>query len=195
MNPLEFWRERPLAAALLLGALIGAAVGAIRPIAAPPEQRAESALDWALPDAQVTTRFDENRFAQVRGLRIWGASAGAGAAAVGADGKPLVPNWRLTGIILEPQPIALVLADGATTVTRVAIGAALPDQGRLLAVDATGIVYERDGCRRRRVLYGGAEASREGECLGANTEPTPPANDRVQTRTHEPKNPSGTDNE
>lgn len=193
MSPLEFWRERPLAAALLLGALIGAAVGTIRPIAAPSEQRAESTLDWALPDAQVTTRFDENRFAQVRGLRIWGASAGV--AAVGADGKPLVPNWRLTGIILEPQPIALVLADGATAVMRVAIGAALPDQGRLLAVDATGIVYERDGCRRRRVLYGGAEANREGECLGADSEPSPPANDHAQTRTHEPKNPSGTDDE
>jgi hypothetical protein len=193
VSPLEFWRERPLAAALLLGALIGAAVGAMLPISSQSEQRAESTLDWSLPDAQVTTRFDENRFAQVRGLRIWGAKAGA--ATLGADGKPLMPNWRLTGIILEPQPIALVLADGATAVTRVAIGAALPDQGRLLAVDATGIVYERDGCRRRRVLYGGADANREGECLGANTEPTPSANDRAQTRAHEPKNPSGTDNE
>lgn len=163
MSPVEFLRGRPLVAALLLGALIGSAVGALRSIAPPAVQQANGELDWVLPAEGVVSRFDETQFSRVAGLHIWGADTDD--ARIGADGKPAVPNWRLTGIILEPEPMALVLADGATAVTRVAVGAGMPGAGRLLEVSATGIVYERDGCRRQRLLYSGDAANRVDACM------------------------------
>jgi len=191
VSPLEFWRSRPWAGLLLLGAVAGTVIGVLRPIAPAPTQRTEHDLEWLLPPPQVVARFDENRFAQLRDLRIWGSTEGQ---AAGVDGRPQVPNWRLTGIILEPAPIALVLADGATAVARIALGAALPDAARLIAVSAAGIVYERDGCRRERVLYAGDEANREGECLPAPGDPNaaPPVNGPNTTQQPESESPSGT---
>lgn len=165
MSPVEFLRTRPLVAALALGALFGSAMGVLRSIAPPPAHETGGELDWALPPAGVVNRFDETRFSRVRDLRIWGAAGATTDARIGADGKPLVPNWRLTGIILEPEPLALVLADGASTVTRIAVGGSLPDDGRVLAVSAAGIEYERDGCRRQRMLYSGDAGARVDACM------------------------------
>lgn len=195
MSLLEFWRNRPLAAALLAGGLLGLVLGAAWPIASPSEQHADGELGWALPDPAVVSRFDESRFAELRELRIWGAAGTAGGGRLGADGKPVVLRWHLTGIILEPEPMALVLADGAPTVVRVAIGGALPDEARLISVTATEIVYERDGCRYRRVLYGGTGANEEGACVPLSDKPdaAPPAADdtRATAPTTESESTSG----
>jgi hypothetical protein len=150
---IESLRRRPLIAMAGLGVGLGAVLGLLHPITPRTAERAGSDLAWQLPPSSVVQRFDDKQFARVNGRRIWGASA-AGAADdnLGADGKPALP-WRLTGIILEPVPIALVLAEGATSVGRVGVGERLPDGSTLLSVAATGIAYQREGCKLERRLY------------------------------------------
>lgn len=193
MNPLDFWRRSPLLAVLLLGAFMGGVLGLVRSIAPGPDQRSTNALEWNLPSTQVLSRFDEDRFTQVSRLSIWGATNVAGATRLGANGKPIVLPWHLTGIILEPEPMALVVANGASEVVRVAVGATLPDEALLISVSVAGIVYERDGCRYQRVLYAGDDAKQENECLsvqeGRDDESAPA--DSTPTQTSDSKSISG----
>jgi len=102
-------------------------------------------------------------------------AAGSATGGNGADGKPK-PQWRLTGIILQPVPMALVLADGSTAVARVAVGEALPDGDRLLAVAATGITYQHDGCTQELGLYRDPTAQPEADCATQSDAPMPEAN-------------------
>lgn len=173
MNPIELLRRRPLIVIAALGASLGAVLGLLRPITPDSAERAGNELAWQLPPIGVVSRFDERQFMAVNGRRIWGATAsGAAGAQVGADGKSALP-WRLTGIILEPVPIALVLAEGSLSVSRVGIGETLPGGGTLLSVAATAIAYRHDGCERERHLYGDPAQQPEPACVADPVDPAP----------------------
>lgn len=177
MNPIESLRRRALLVMLALGAIGGAAAGLLHPIAPDSAERAGSVLAWQLPPISTVPRFDDKQFAAVSSRRLWGsAAAGAASGPLGADGKPALP-WRLTGIILAPVPIALVLADGATSISRVAVGEALPDGDILLSVAATGIALQHDGCKRERRLYGDPAQQTEPACESSPVDLLPVASE------------------
>lgn len=160
---IEWLQRRPLLAAALLGLLLGGVVGIawpIQPATAPPT----AATPWALPAPSVAIRFNDTAFAKVRDAKIWGAPGQA------AGGQTL-PGWRLTGIISRPAPAALIIAQGATTMTRAVVGDALPDGGKLLEISPRGIAFERQGCRYRRVLYAPVDPAEAAGCppAGAKT--------------------------
>src|SRR5690606_7502245 len=98
----ERLRSRPFLAAAAAGAILGTAIGLSVPIQATAPDPAEvSAWSEAL---QVVPRFDEARYARVRDADPWGgAEAGRG---------PVMVQWRLAGIIVDPAPTALVDAKG-----------------------------------------------------------------------------------
>lgn len=158
---LERLRQHPLLVSVLLGALFGALLGLLRPLASAASLRAPAEIGWSLPPMAVVSRFDDKQFAAVQQRQMFGAAAAAGS---GAVGSAQARRWRLTGIILAPTPIALVLADGDSQVARVPIDGVLPDGGMLRAVDAGGIEYRRDDCQWRRVLYAAADAVDESRC-------------------------------
>src|SRR3546814_6971168 len=144
MALVESLRTRPLLVFALLGALVGSSLGLLRSIAPAASERSSAELAWQLPPISVVSRFDERQFAAVQKRNIWGNDAVSSARGSGPDGKPVLP-WQLTGIILEPVPMALVLTDGSTTVSRVAVGETLPDGGVLRAVAATHITCDSEG--------------------------------------------------
>lgn len=172
MNLVDALRARPVLAMAALGVMVGSVVGLLHPIAPGAAARAGSELAWQLPPLSGVSRFDEKQFAAVSSRRIWGSMATAAAGKVGADGKPALP-WRLTGIILQPLPVALVLAEGSLAVGRVAVGEALPDGDTLLAVTATGITYQHEGCQRELRLYGDPTQSSKPDCAAPSGEPVP----------------------
>lgn len=169
MALVESLRTRPLLAFALLGALAGSSFGLLHPIAPAAAERSGTELTWQLPPLSVVARFDEKQFAAVQQRNIWGNDAISSAGGTGADGKSVLP-WRLTGIILEPVPMALVLADGSVTVSRVGVGETLPDGGVLRAVTATHIAYQNQGCDVERRLYGDPEQKPEPHCGADATE-------------------------
>lgn len=169
MALVESLRTRPLLVFALLGAVAGSSLGLLRPIAPAASERSSAELEWQLPPISVVPRFDEKQFAAVQKRNIWGNDATTSSGGSGPDGKPVLP-WRLTGIILEPVPMALVLADGSTTVSRVAVGEALPDGGVLRAVTPTQITYDSEGCDVERRLYGDPEQQAVPRCAANATE-------------------------
>lgn len=172
MALIEFVRARPMIAFALLGVSLGSGLGLSRSIAPAVSERAANDLAWQLPPISVVKRFDDKQFAAVRKSRLWGDMVTASGRA--ADGKPVL-QWRLTGIILEPVPMALVLADGSLSVQRVGVGEDLPDGAELRAVTATGIDYMHDGCPMARQLYGDPMHKPEADC-STHAEDTEPDN-------------------
>lgn len=161
MAMLERLRNRPRLLSALLGGLLGATLGLLRPLAPTVSMRAPAEVDWRLPPMSVISRFDDKQFAVVQQKRLFGTVAPAGRAGRGgAQGR----HWRLTGIILEPAPVALVLAEGDSQVSRVAIGEALPDGSILTAVDAGGVEFQREGCQWQQRLYAAEDAVDTSRC-------------------------------
>ncbi|PKM17013.1 MAG: hypothetical protein CVV12_00070 [Gammaproteobacteria bacterium HGW-Gammaproteobacteria-2] len=177
MSLVDSLRRRPLLVMAALGVGLGTVLGLLHPIAPDSAERAGSDLPWSLPPVSVVPRFNDKQFAAVNSRRIWGTTdAGPAEGRVGADGKPALP-WRLTGIILEPVPIALVLAEGSLSVGRVAVGELLPDGDLLLSVAATGIAYQHEGCTLERRLYGDPEQKPEPVCEAQLVAPSPEADE------------------
>ena len=155
MRPVEWLQAEPLAAAGMLGLLLGVVLGLLWPIEVPPahRQRAEA---WTAPAGLNTARPLEREFTTVRGAQIWGDDA-----AVAGTKRSM---WRLTGIIADPLPAALVLSDGSTDVKRVRAGGALPDGGVVKQITASGVSYVREGCTYERLLYGLGESAETKAC-------------------------------
>lgn len=155
MRPVEWLQGEPLAAAGLAGLLLGVVIGLLWPVQVPAahRQRVEA---WTAPVGLSTARPMEREFTAVRDAPIWGESA-----AVAGTKRSM---WRLTGIIADPLPAALVLSDGSTEVRRVLAGGALPDGGVVKQITASGVSYVREGCTYERLLYGLGESADTKAC-------------------------------
>ena len=153
--------RHPLLMALMAGLLLGGVLGAAWPVPAATAP-ADAEAVFALPDPANLRRFDEARFQAVRGAAIWGA---VGDGAPGSEATR--PTWRLAGIILRPDPAALVAAANDPKVTQVKIGAALPGGERLERVTRGGIEFQRDGCRMHRDLYATVDPNATAQCATA----------------------------
>lgn len=150
----ERLRSRPFLAAAAAGAILGTAIGLSVPIQATAPDPAEVS---AWPEAlQVAPRFDEARYARVRDANPWGGAEAARG--------PVMVQWRLAGIIVDPAPTALVYAKDGKRPLRLKVGDALPDGGKLVEITARSIRFTREGCEFERALYSVADQPGTGGC-------------------------------
>ncbi len=149
MRLVEWAQARPLAAAAGLGLLLGAIAGFAWPVTVPPVDR-KSVEVWQLPAGLAAARGFEKEFSTIRDAPIWGNTTN-GLNGPGADKQTV---WRLTGIIADPSPAALVISEGSTDAKRLRIGGALPDSGVIREITSSSVVFERGGCVYERLLYG-----------------------------------------
>ena len=159
MQALDWLRTRPLAAASLAGLVLGVAIGLAIPIQASAPDPAELAA-WADYGNADLVRVDEATFAAARDAALFGRDLNA----AGAKGDPGTATWRLVGIIVDPAPIALVLAEGGTAPVEVRAGEALPDGGRILDITPRAVVFERAGCQFERALYSAGDVAVDDGC-------------------------------
>lgn len=164
-------RAHPVWAAVVAGALLGMLIGALRSVEI-GDARPAPAPAWRLPAPESLGRGDERRLAQVRQADIWGAS-GLAAPRRGGSDAAAPESWRLLGIVLRPERLALVSSEAGGEVARIGVGQALPDGGRLLEIGDTLIRFERQGCRYQRRLFAPAAEPESGGC----GEPATPPND------------------
>ena len=155
MRPAEWLRARPLQGAAALGVAVGVVVGLAWPITV-PATRQTHAEAWLSPAGLDATRPGESEFSTVRDAPIWGELTEVGGVQRAA--------WQLAGIIADPVPAALVLAQGATQAKRVRVGESLPDGGVVRQIMNSGVAYEREGCVYQRLLYGPGEAAENPSC-------------------------------
>jgi hypothetical protein len=170
MTLLDRIQNQPFRAALALGVLLGVAWGLSGPLSVPPAANGGT-VEWRLPPMQSALRDQGETFAGIR-QDVWGAGAAVGGragrnAAVGAD-------WKLLGIVSDPQPMAIVLPQGGKDVLRLGQGQGLPDGSVILEIGDTLIRFEREGCRYQRRLFSPA-ADPEPDC-DANNATDAPAN-------------------
>lgn len=137
-------RRHAWASGALAGALLGLAGGLVWPLPAVPKSAAGD-LQVVLPPRAALERYVEADFAVVRNSSLWSGSAGAQA------GSATMPSWRLLGVVLRPEGVALVQADNRQS--RVPVGAELPDGAQLVGVEGDAVVFRRAGCDYRRTLY------------------------------------------
>lgn len=159
MRLLDWAQARPYAAAALAGLAFGCLVGFAWPIDIPPAG-STPADQWQRPAELAHARGKESEFSAVRDAPIWGLNA------PGLNGAPVDKKtvWRLTGIIADPAPGALVIQDGSAEMSRLRVGAALPDGGIIKEITSSSVVFERTGCVYERLLYGPVLAEENAPC-------------------------------
>lgn len=155
MRAAEYLQQRPLPIIVAAGVLLGLVVGLAWPVPQPPAAPA-SASAWGLPAPAAVGRYDEARFAKVRGAPIWGANS--------ASAARKRPTWRLTGIITDPVAAALVAAEGDSHVAHVKVGESLPGNGKVVRITARGLTFTRDGCTYERILYSTVDPKETAPC-------------------------------
>lgn len=104
--------------------------------------------DWTLPSGADLLRHDSADLAATLDFP-WRGRQGAGRA---AGAKADTPAWQLRGIVYDPVPTALV-DDGQGKILRIRTGDALPDGSVVLAIEASRMRFERDGCPLERKLH------------------------------------------
>ncbi|MHB1271834.1 MAG: hypothetical protein ACYCZD_03525 [Rhodanobacter sp.] len=145
--------RRPVTMALLACALAGLLLGWI---AAPlPRDAAvtHGETPWVVPDAASLRRYDDKAFQVLLTSAAWADRRHAGQPGGSGPGGGDTPAWSLVGIVLTPQPVALVLDTASAKVTRLAPGAALPDGSTLEKIEPDGIKLSRHGCSIRITLF------------------------------------------
>lgn len=159
MRALDWLRARPLAAAALAGLALGIVLGLAMPIRASAPDPAELSAwtDYASADL---VRVDEATFAAAREAGLFGRDLNAAGGTTGSGAA----SWRLVGIIVDPAPIALVLAEGGTAPVEARAGEALPDGGRILEITPRAVRFERAGCEFERALYSAGDVAVEDGC-------------------------------
>lgn len=161
------WTSRhPLGTGLVACVALGLAGGWL----ATPVPDASSARSvgnaWKLPTATEMSRFDEKDFLALRQSAAWN-SATTGPGAQGRGNAPgQKPVWSLVGVVLEPQPVALILNTASSQVDHVGIGANLPDGSRLQKIHHDSIRIFADGCSTRIDVFRTSEAATERNCKG-----------------------------
>ncbi len=149
----EWAARRPLSLALAAAALIGLLAGWFStPL---PQQTTQERHDtaWTPPLAKDIQRFDDKAFQALKLSASWAAQGSSGGvkSANGADSA--IPAWSLVGIVLTPQPAALVINSSSLQVERVTAGAALPDGSVLKTIEHNVVSVTRAGCTRHIALF------------------------------------------
>lgn len=142
--------RRPLPLTLAAAALIGLLAGWFSTPLPQQTMQEHREASWAPPLAKDIQRFDDKAFQSLKLSSSW-AAHGSSDGVESANGA--APAWSLVGIVLTPQPAALVIDSSKSQVQRVAAGAVLPDGGVLKSVEHNVISVTRAGCTRRIALF------------------------------------------
>lgn len=164
MRVLDLLGKRPVAAACLIGATLGALVGLFLPIRAPNQPKADSAA-WLLPEAKSLERFSNEQYQSVRSARFWGPLSMPGQRSAAA-----AVTWTLAGIVTRPAVRIAVSMSGKPATKWISLGGEMPDGSTFVAANRDTVWYEKDGCRRARKLYRTPTTESEA-CIGAPAEP------------------------
>lgn len=132
-----------------LSLVLAAVAGWFRPVPGDVPPDTLPAESWRLPTPSALDRANVELASQARSAPWIGpAGAGGGASAGGAE------SWKLLGVVLDStDPAALVQAASKPDVLRVKRGGTLPDGARLIAIERGAVVFETEGCQRRRPVY------------------------------------------
>lgn len=162
--------RRPLTMTLLACAFAGLLLGWL---ATPLPQQVSSTRGtarWVVPGPQVLSRFDDKMFQALRASPAWAdveRSSQPGEVGRDSAGHPVPPAWSLVGIVLTPQPVALVLDTASANVTRLEPGSKMPDGSILEKIERDGITVSSHGCPIHLTLF------RAAHDVGAETCPPP----------------------
>lgn len=160
------WTTRqPLATGLVCCVLLGLAAGWLSTPLPDAGARRNAANAWQLPTSAQLSRFDESSFLAVLKSPAW-QSAAPGADARGAARNSQKPTWSLVGVVLEPQPVALVLNTASARIDRLGIGATLPDGAQLQKIQRDSISISSNGCSKRIDVFRTREHSANQTCTG-----------------------------
>ncbi|MEG3191875.1 hypothetical protein [Lysobacter sp. D1-1-M9] len=162
----DYLQQRPLPVIVAAGVVLGLAVGVAWPLPEPSATAADQA-GWHLPDPAVIRRYDEAQFTAVRDATVWGAAE----TPEESDGASRRPEWRLTGIIANPEFAALVATAGDRKVAHVGVGGTLPDGGEVVRITQVGITFTRDGCTHERILHQPIDPAEHAPCVPSPTTP------------------------
>ncbi len=156
--------RRPLPLILATCTLIGLLLGWFA-TSLPREtavQRGEA--PWTPPRTRDVQRFDDKVFQSLRRSAAWPDSGKIGT----ADKTPgAAPAWSLVGIVLTPQPAALVLNAASAQVERITAGSSLPDGATLEKIERNAISVSNAGCGRRIELFRTPQNAETGACTPA----------------------------
>lgn len=156
--------RRPLSLILAACALAGLLLGWFA-TSLPREtaiQRGEA--PWTPPRTADVQRFDDKLFQSLRRSAVWPDSGKTGTAGKAAG---TAPAWSLVGIVLTPQPAALVLNAASAQVERITAGSSLPDGATLEKIERDAISVSNAGCGRRIELFHTSQNAETGACTPA----------------------------
>lgn len=162
--------RRPWPITLLACALAGLLLGWL---ATPLPQQVSSTRGtaaWVVPGPQALSRFDDKQFQALLTSPAWADvehASQSGKAGLDSAGHPVPPAWSLVGIVLTPQPVALVLDTASAKVTRLEPGSALPDGSILEKIENNGITVSRHGCPIHLALFNTAHDAGAEPCPAA----------------------------
>lgn len=156
--------RRPLSVMLAACALTGLLLGWFA-TSLPRETATEHGeAPWTPPRTAEIQRFDDKVFQSLRHSAVW-PDSGKGGVAGKTTGA--APSWSLVGIVLTPQPVALVLNTASAQVERIAAGASLPDGATLEKIERDAISVSSAGCSRRIELFHTPQDAETGACKPA----------------------------
>jgi hypothetical protein len=161
--------RRPWTITLLACALAGLLLGWLTTPLPQQVSSTRGTAAWVVPGPQALSRFDDKHFQTLLTSQAWADVEHAGQpgeAGLDSAGHPVPTAWSLVGIVLTPQPVALVLDTASAKVTRLEPGSALPDGSILKKIESDGITVSRHGCPIHLALFHTAHA--------AGAEPCPP---------------------
>ena len=147
--------RRPRTMALLGCVLGGLLLGWFTAPLPQSTSAAHGETPWAVPSRAALNRYDDKAFQVLLTSAAWADPLRSGLPGQGgSDGSGThVPAWSLVGIVLTPQPVALVLDTASAKVTRLEPGAALPDGSTLEKIEHDGISLSSHGCSIRITLF------------------------------------------
>jgi len=145
--------RRPLTMVLLACVLAGLLLGWFATPLPRDASETHGEAPWVVPSAASLRRYDDKAFQVLLTSAAWADRRHAGQPGGGGPGSGDAPVWSLVGIVLTPQPVALVLDTASAKVTRLAPGAALPDGSTLEKIERDGIKLSRHGCSIRIRLF------------------------------------------
>ncbi|HQY50194.1 MAG TPA: hypothetical protein PL007_07505 [Thermomonas sp.] len=172
MALVDLLQRKPMPAAVMAGAIMGAVVGLFLPIRAADPPKAEEAT-WSLPNAQALKRFSDNTYQSVRSAKFWGDLLMPGQR--GAEKKQA--TWTLTGIVTSPAvqvSVSEAGKQGQPVQTWVRVGEKLPDGAVLDAVTRDRIWVTKDDCKRVKSLYQNSVHPDPEGCIGPDGKPVAP---------------------
>ena len=160
------WTTRhPLAASLACCVLLGLVAGWLSTPLPDTGTLRNTANAWKLPTSAQLSRFDEKTFLDLQRSAVWNSvAAESGARGIGSNTRK--PTWSLVGVVLEPQPVALVLNTASAQVDRVGVGANLPDGSRVEKIQHDSISVFADGCSTRVDVFRTRESAANKTCKG-----------------------------